>query len=189
MVIEEPQGLRARPRDFPSPRFSIIVLECDFSIQPPIDGFREGKMPWNWGPRPSSLFLSPLLSGLHFPCAILPPGRGLMGIRHQSQRWAWAKVADVANANCLVASSLKMRRRRPFTGQVRTCKQLPRCRGPYDEHDTGTAGSSLRNCIARVLGIDFEVRLRPILFLVSQRPTRAGLLPGRSHDRGRGARA
>src|SRR5262245_48209107 len=62
MVIEKPQGFRARLRDFPGSRFSITVLECDFSIQPLGDEFREGKTRWNLGPRPSSLDFSPLLS-------------------------------------------------------------------------------------------------------------------------------
>ena len=62
MVIEKPQDLRVRPRDFAGSWFSITVLECDFSNQPLGDGFREGKTRWNWGLRPSSLFFSPLLS-------------------------------------------------------------------------------------------------------------------------------
>src|SRR5262245_25464886 len=62
MVIEKPQGFRARLRDFPCSRFSITVLECDFSIPSLGDEFREGKTRWNWGPRPSSLDFSPLLS-------------------------------------------------------------------------------------------------------------------------------
>ena len=62
MVIEKPQDLRARPRDFTGFGFSITVLERKFSNQVLGDGSREGETRKNQGPEPSSLFFSPLLS-------------------------------------------------------------------------------------------------------------------------------
>jgi hypothetical protein len=59
MVIEKPQEVMERPRDVTGSRFSIIILECDFSNQGLKDGFREGKTRRNRGSEPSSLFFSP----------------------------------------------------------------------------------------------------------------------------------
>ena len=59
MVIKKSRGLRAILHDFPGCRFSITVLECEFSIQLLGDGFREGKTRWNRGLRPRSFFFLP----------------------------------------------------------------------------------------------------------------------------------
>ena len=55
LVIEKPQGFQRRSRDSSGFRFSITVLECDYSIQPIRDEFRGGKSRWKWGHGPSSL--------------------------------------------------------------------------------------------------------------------------------------
>jgi hypothetical protein len=66
-VSESCQALTSRQRDSARFRFSISILESDFSIQTIGDEFREEKSRWNWVHQPSTLFFSPLLSEPLFP--------------------------------------------------------------------------------------------------------------------------